>query len=423
MNSNEKTKNNQVVVIGAGPAGLMAAYGAAINGAEVCLFEKNSLIGRKLGITGKGRCNITNAEPDIKKFVLAFGKNGRFLYSAFSNFFNKDICDLLESNGVPIKIERGDRVFPVSDKATDVTKTLEKIIKKAGVKLKTDTTIDGIEVSGNKKAVIYLDKDKNIRKYYCDSIIITTGGLSYPVTGSTGDGYDFAKTLGHSIEPLSPALIPFTSEDQWVHKLTGLSLKNVNATLFVNNKKADSLQGEMMFTHFGLTGPIILTLSNSYPKNPYGNEYVLIDLKPALTAEQLDKRLIRDFEEMHLKELKNGLDLLLPKSLIPVIIEKSNVNQYKKIAEITKEERQSLVNTIKNLKVNITGVRPIEEAIVTDGGVSLKEIDPKTMESKIIPGIYFAGEILDIRGVTGGFNLQSAWSTGYVAGCAASVVK
>lgn len=408
------------VIIGGGPAGLMAAISSAKNGDKVTIIEKMNSCGKKLLITGKGRCNITN-NAQMDKFMENTPTNPKFLYGVFNNFTNKDMIELLENEGVKTKVERGERVFPVSDRAQDVLEALLHILKKQNVQILTNTTAKRIIIDDEKNVLgVELDNGKEIK---ADKIILATGGKSYPVTGSTGDGYKLAKDLGHTITKIEPSLVPLTSHDEVCKELQGLSLRNVAIQLQICDKVVYKDFGEMLFTHFGVSGPIVLSVS-SYLVKTKNIEQILnegkveleIDLKPALSEEKLDARILRDFEEQKNKQFKNSLDKLLPQKLIPVIIEKTNINESKKINEITKQERQKLVNELKHFKISINGTRPIEEAIVTSGGINIKEINPKTMESKLINGLYFAGEIIDVDCLTGGYNLQVAWSTGYTAG-------
>ena len=408
------------VIIGGGPAGLMAAISSAKNGDKVTIIEKMNSCGKKLLITGKGRCNITN-NAQMDKFMENTPTNPKFLYGVFNNFTNKDMIELLENEGVKTKVERGERVFPVSDRAQDVLEALLHILKKQNVQILTNTTAKRIIIDDEKNVLgVELDNGKEIK---ADKIILATGGKSYPVTGSTGDGYKLAKDLGHTITKIEPSLVPLTSHDEVCKELQGLSLRNVAIQLQICDKVVYKDFGEMLFTHFGVSGPIVLSAS-SYLVKTKNIEQILnegkveleIDLKPALSEEKLDARILRDFEEQKNKQFKNSLDKLLPQKLIPVIIEKTNINESKKINEITKQERQKLVNELKHFKISINGTRPIEEAIVTSGGINIKEINPKTMESKLINGLYFAGEIIDVDCLTGGYNLQVAWSTGYTAG-------
>ena len=408
------------IIIGGGPAGLMAAIFSSKNGDKVTIIEKMPSCGKKLLITGKGRCNITN-NAEMDKFMENTPTNAKFLYGVFNNFTNKDIVELLGNEGVKTKVERGERVFPVSDRAQDVLDALLHILKKQNVQILTGSTVKKITIDNDKNVLgVELDNKKEIK---ADKIILATGGKSYPVTGSTGDGYKLAKDLGHTITKIEPSLVPLTSYDGACKELQGLSLRNVAIKLYICDKVVYKDFGEMLFTHFGVSGPIVLSASSYLVKTKNIEEIlksnkveIEIDLKPALTEEKLDARILRDFEEQKNKQFKNSLDKLLPQKLIPVIIEKTNINENKKINEITKLERQKLVNELKHFKININVTRPIEEAIVTSGGISVKEINPKTMESKLIKGLYFAGEIIDVDCLTGGYNLQVAWSTGYTAG-------
>ncbi len=408
------------VIIGGGPAGLMAAISSAKNGDKVTIIEKMNSCGKKLLITGKGRCNITN-NAQMDKFMENTPTNPKFLYGVFNNFTNKDIIELLKNEGVKTKVERGERVFPVSDRAQDVLEALLHILRKQNVQILTNTTAKRIITDDEKNVLgVELDDGKEIKT---DKIILATGGKSYPVTGSTGDGYKLAKDLGHTITKIEPSLVPLTSHDEVCKELQGLSLRNVAIQLQICDKVVYKDFGEMLFTHFGVSGPIVLSAS-SYLVKTKNIEQILkggkveleIDLKPALSEEKLDARILRDFEEQKNKQFKNSLDKLLPQKLIPVIIEKTNINGSKKINEITKQERQKLVKELKHFRISINGTRPIEEAIVTSGGINIKEINPKTMESKLISGLYFAGEVIDVDCLTGGYNLQVAWSTGYTAG-------
>ncbi len=405
----------KIAVIGGGPAGLLAASAAAGMGANVRLFEKNSYLGRKLGITGKGRCNITNS-ADISEFISNIPVNGKFMHSAFYAFSNTDMIDLLARFGVETKTERGGRVFPVTDKAKTVVDALKRYAKDSGVRATNDTVV---AVQKTEEGFRLSLKTKGF--YNCDKVIIATGGASYPQTGSTGDGYRFAKELGHTVVPPKPSLVPLTTKGKLASKLMGLSLKNTAITITdENNKKVYTDFGEMLFTHYGVSGPMILSASahlRDFDKKKYA---LSIDLKPALDEATLDKRILRDFEENINRDFIHALDALLPQKMIPVIIELSGIDPRKKVRDIKKEERQNLVRAIKNLALEITGTRPIAEAIITSGGVSVKEINPKTMESKIVPGLYFAGEVIDVDAYTGGFNLQIAYSTGYLAGQSAA---
>jgi len=403
-----------VIVIGGGPSGMMAAGTAAARGRKTLLLEKNEKLGKKLFITGKGRCNLTNS-ADFDEFMKNLPKNSKFFYSAFMGFSNYDLIEFFNSLGLRTKIERGGRVFPESDKSSDVIKALEKYLSNNDVHVRLRTEAEDIMLKDGIIAGVKLKNDDTIE---CSSVILCTGGLSYPQTGSTGKGYELAKKAGHSVTPLLPSLIPLVSKEDYIKELQGLSLKNVAIKALVDGKEVYSDFGEMLFTHYGLSGPIILSASffvSEYIRK--GREVsISIDLKPALTEEELDKRLIRDFEKVINKQFKNSLDELLPKKLIPIVIRLSGIKEDKEVHQITKQERKGLVKLLKNFTCTVTGTRPIEEAIVTSGGVNLKEVNPKTMESKLVKGLYIAGELLDLDAFTGGFNLQIAFSTGYAAG-------
>ena len=410
----------KVVIIGGGPAGMLSAIKSAQDGNDVTILEKMNTCGRKLLITGKGRCNITNA-IEIDEFIKNIPGNGKFLYSAFQNFNNQDIIKLLEKEGVQTKVERGNRVFPTSDKSIDVLNALLKILRKLNVKIKTNTKVEEILVESNKVIGVLTEDNKKIE---AEKVILATGGKSYPATGSTGDGYEIAKKLGHTITEIKGSLIPLKIyEVDTCRELQGLSLKNVKIHIKSENKKIYEDFGEMLFTHFGVSGPIILSASAVILRQKNIKELLKqqkiklqIDFKPALTNEKLDARIQRDFEKAKNKQFKNSLNELLPQKLIPVIIEKTGINPDKQVNEITKTERLNLVALLKNFELTIKDFKEIEEAIVTAGGISVKEINPKTMESKLIKGLYFAGEIIDVDAYTGGFNLQIAYSTGYTAG-------
>lgn len=411
---------NRVIVIGAGAAGLMAAISAAKIGAKVLVLEKMPAPGRKILITGKGRCNFTN-NCELADFPKFFPNNGAFLYSALRSFDNQDLIDFFTSHGVLSKVERGGRVFPVSDKASDVVAALTQAASQAGVQILTGRTVQSIQTQNSRVTGVI----SNTEFLPASAVVLATGGLSYPGTGSTGDGYRMAKELGHSVTPLAPALIPLETVENWVKELQGLSLKNVEAAVRINGRKVDSEFGEMMFTHFGLSGPIILSLSQAVSKamkqKPLPEIGAEINLKPALTPETLDKRLQRDFAAFTRKQFKNALGDLLPAKMIPVIVQLSGIPPEKPVHQISREERLHLVELLQNLRFTIRGTRPVAEAVVTAGGVEVKEIQPKTMESRLVGGLYFAGEIMDVDGYTGGFNLQAAFSTGYVAGRAAAL--
>lgn len=406
----------QVIVVGGGAAGMMAAITSARNGHKVTLLEQNEKLGKKLFITGKGRCNITNAS-DMEMLFSNVVSNAKFLYSAFYGFDNYQTIAFFEELGLKTKIERGERVFPASDKSSDVISVLQKELKKLGVKVLLYTKVEEIlEENGHTKGVI-VRKDGKKEIFIADAVIIATGGISYPSTGSTGDGYRFAKDIGHTVTKLYPALVPFEIEETFVKELQGLSLKNVELTLFSGKKKLFNSFGEMLFTHFGISGPLVLSAS-SYISDLIQKQPIIVelDLKPALSEEQLDARVLRDFKELQNKQFKNGLDKLLPQKLIPIIVELSGIEKNKSINSVTREERGRLVNILKHFRMHVKGLRGYNEAIITKGGISVKEINPQTMESKMVKGLYFVGEVLDLDALTGGFNLQIAWSTAYLAG-------
>lgn len=411
----------KVGVIGGGAAGMIAAITAAKDNNEVVVIEKTSSLGNKLKITGKGRCNLTfdGDEEDLKKNIVT---NYKFMYSSFSNFSNKDVVNYFESLGVKTKVERGGRIFPVSDKAIDIVKALENEIKKHKIKVLYNSSVTEIITKNNIVTGVKLENGNIIN---VDKCIVATGGNSYKSTGSTGDGYRLLEKLGHTVTEIKPALVPLKSEDKICKKLQGLSLRNISINLIdtETNKLIYSDFGEMMFSHFGVTGPVILSASSRLNqvknlKNKFRNKNIklVIDLKPALSNEVLDKRILRDFEKYTNKEFKNALNDLLPQKLIPVVIDISDIDENIKVHQITKKQRENLVSIIKNLEVIITDFMPIDMAIVTSGGINVKEVNPKTMESKIINGLYIAGEILDVDAYTGGYNLQIAFSTGFAAG-------
>ena len=407
---------SNVIVIGGGAAGMMAAITAASNGHKVTLYEKNEKLGKKLFITGKGRCNFTNA-GDAEDIFNSVVTNKKFLYSAFNGFSNYDTMGFFDELGLKFKVERGNRVFPESDHSSDVIGVLSRRMKQLGVDVELNTQVEEIITQdGRFKAVKLVDAYNKKRMVSSDKLIIATGGNSYQSTGSNGDGYRFAKTLGHEVTPILPALVPFIVKEEWERDLQGLSLKNVNVTIYDDKKIIYSDFGEMLFTHFGVSGPTVLSAS-SYAAKIIKNRplKLVIDLKPALDEQQLDERILRDFEEFKNKSFKNSLDKLLPKKMIPVIVELSKINPDKKIHDITKQEMAGLVNLIKNLTLTLTGLRGFNEAIITQGGVSVKQINPTTMESKLVKNVFFAGEVIDVDAVTGGFNLQIAWSTAYAA--------
>ena len=417
----------KVVVIGGGPAGMMAGITAAKEGNDVTLLEKNDRCGKKLLITGKGRCNITSSLT-MDEFINNIPGNGRFLYSAFQNYTNQDILDMLHNNGVETKVERGNRIFPASDRSIDVLNAFESELRRANVKVINNAKVTSVVTFENEVKAVRFIKEDSKNEIKADKVIIATGGKSYPITGSTGDGYNIAKELGHNIETLKASLVPLISNGESLRickELQGLSLKNIEITIIdkENNKVLYKDFGEMLFTHFGVSGPVILSSSahllrykNIEEKFDNNEIELYIDLKPALTYEKLDSRIQRDFEKYKNKEIRNGIEELLPRKMILPILELAGIDENKKVNSITKEERRMLVNILKNMPITITGFRPIEEAIITAGGISIKEINPKTMESKIISGLYFAGEIIDVDAYTGGFNLQIAYSTGYTAG-------
>lgn len=407
--------SKKVIVIGGGAAGMFAAYFAAAGGNQVTLLEKNEKLGKKIYITGKGRCNLTNA-CDVEELFGNVKSNSKFLYSAFYGYDNSRVVDFFEDHGMPTKIERGNRVFPVSDKSSDVISTLQKALRGQHVDIKLNTTVRDIltKDSGTSVSGVLLDDGTKID---ADDVIIATGGLSYPSTGSTGDGYRMAKTLGHSVTECTPSLVPFNVRESWVKELQGLSLKNTAIKIYNGKKKLYEDFGEMLFTHFGVSGPMILSASASIKQNLIKEPLTMyIDLKPALSVEALDKRILREFEEAKNKQFKNSINKLLPAKMIPVIIELSQIDPDKKVNEISKEERNRLLELLKKLPVTLDGPRGWNEAIITKGGIKVKEVNPSTMESKLIRNLFFAGEVLDLDAYTGGFNLQIAWSTGYLAG-------
>lgn len=404
----------RVVVIGGGAAGLMAAVIAGREGAKVTLLEKMNYVGKKMGITGKGRCNITNAS-DMSDFIKNTPGNGKFLYGAYERFTNEDLLQLLHDAGLETKVERGGRVFPASDSALDVRNTFMKLMKHYGVDVHLEEPVKKLLVDDGVVTGVVTDKET----YHADAVVIATGGKSYPATGSTGDGYILAAQVGHKIIDIRPSLVPIVTEETWVKDLMGLSLRNVELSVVAKNKVQAKMFGEMMFTHFGITGPIVLSLSHTVGKlmrkKNIGTIGLDINLKPALSPETLDKRLQKDFELYSKKQLINGMKDLLPSRLIPLIIELAGIDPQKPINQISKEERQQIGYMLQHMPLTVKGLRPVEEAIVTAGGISLKEFNPKTMESKLVKGLYGAGEVLDIDAFTGGYNLQAAFSTGFVA--------
>jgi len=400
-----------VVVIGGGPAGMIAACEAAERGRSVVLLEWQKFCGRKLRITGKGRCNVTN-NCDIKPFMLNVPSNSKFLYSALNRFSSTDTIAMFEALGVPMKTERGNRVFPVSDNAHDVAKALEKRMHRAGVRI---ISAKAQEIIAENGCVCAVRTDQGLIE--CEAAAICTGGLSYPLTGSTGDGYRMARELGHTVTELRPSLVPLESNDSYCAEMQGFSLKNVTLNVYDSKDKLIySELGEMMFTHFGVTGPLVLSAS-AHMRDFKNEKYRLaIDLKPALDEKKLDTRILRDFEKFQNREFANSLGELAGRTMIPVLVKLSGIDPETRVNSITREQRKSLLRLFKAFPVSVSGTRPISEAIVTAGGVSVKEVDPRTMQSKLVAGLYFAGEVLDLDAYTGGFNLQIAWSTGYVAG-------
>ena len=404
-----------VIITGGGPAGMMAAIIAARRGFKVTLVEKNEKLGKKLFITGKGRCNITNA-GDTEDLFNSIVTNRKFMFSSFNGFSNYDTLGFFVVLGLQIKIERGNRVFPESDHSSDVIGALNRELKRLSVDVRLNTEVKDIIVNGGKATGVVVKCSGKESTIQADNVIVATGGNSYQSTGSTGDGYRFARKLGHSVTPIVPALVPFNVAEDWESDLQGLSLKNVSIVVLDGKQEIYSDFGEMLFTHFGVSGPLILSASSFAARRIKEHPLkLIIDLKPALSQEQLDERILRDFDEEKNKAFKNSLDKLLPKKMIPVIVRLSDIDGNKKVNEITKQERQKLVSLIKGLELTITGLRGFNEAIITQGGINVREINPTTMESKLVKNLYFAGEVLDVDALTGGFNLQIAWSTGYAA--------
>ncbi len=401
----------KTIVIGGGPAGMIASYFSATTGNKTILIEKNEKLGKKLYITGKGRCNVTN-NCDVNEFFTNVISNPRFLTSAIYNFTPNDLIALLESNGLQLKTERGNRVFPVSDKSSDVIKTISNMLKFAGVEVKLNETVENIIVNDGMVEKVVTD----LGDYECDKVIVATGGISYPLTGSTGDGYHFAKRFGHKVTNPVPALVPFKIKGTYCTELSGLTLKNITLNVDYNGKRVVSEFGELLFTHQGVSGPVVLTASSKINRLEKSAVRMWIDLKPALDEETLDQRIIRDFEELKNRELKNSLQKLLPSSLIPIVISRSGIKESKRNNEITREERRKLLNVLKHFTLDYDGLCPFSQAVVTAGGVSVDQVNPKTMESKLVKGLYFAGEVLDVDALTGGFNLQIAFATGAKAG-------
>lgn len=404
---------SEVIVIGGGPAGMFAAYYAAKSGHQVTLLEKNEKLGKKLYITGKGRCNVTNAS-DMETIFQNVVSNRKFLYSAFYSCTNEMVMDFFREQGLELKIERGNRVFPVSDHSSDVIAALKKALDQVGVKVLLHTTVKELMQEEEKVTGVLLSDGK---KMTADKVVIATGGISYPSTGSTGDGYVFAEKTGHRMVTPTPSLVPLHTKEAWVPELQGLSLKNVSVKIMDGKKVLFEDFGEMLFTHFGVSGPMILSASGSIKPDKFEKEPIMyINLKPALDEEQLDRRILREFEEAMNKQFKNSINKLYPSKLIPVMIELSGIDPEKKVNEISKEERRRLLELTRALPVTITGLGEFKEAIITKGGVSVKDVNPSTMESKLIKDLYFCGEVLDLDALTGGYNLQIAWSTGYLAG-------
>jgi len=399
-----------VFVVGGGPAGMMSALFAAQNGHEVTLFERNEKLGKKLYITGKGRCNVTNA-ADRDAFFAHILKNPRFFYSAYSHFDNQALMERLEHAGVSLKTERGGRVFPASDKSSDILRAMERLVREAGVTVRLNTRVERVLAeSGAVTGVV-----ANGEQLVCDAVVVATGGVSYPQTGSTGDGYGFAQTLGHTVETPLASLVPLVTAETWPCELAGLTLKNVTLSAKREKGAVFSELGELLFTHFGVSGPLVLSLSGVIAEQPAGTQ-LFIDLKPALTREQLDARILRDLQEGARQQVKTALHALLPARLLTVVLEQSGISETLSVGEFTKTMRLKLVETLKALPLTVSGARSVEEAVVTRGGVSVKDVNSSTMESKRVKGLYFAGEVLDIDATTGGYNLQIAWSTGALAG-------
>ncbi|MGB7053874.1 MAG: NAD(P)/FAD-dependent oxidoreductase [bacterium] len=408
-----------VIVVGGGASGMMAAGRAAETGCRVLLLEKMQRLGSKLAITGKGRCNITNME-ELESFLLHYGANGKFLHNCYARFFNEDLIDFLETKGMAIVVERGKRVFPAHDDAESIVRCLHDYLKKNGVEVRTGFKVDEILVSDEFAAGVQGDGID----IPGESVIVSTGGLSYPLTGSTGDGYRFAMDLGHRVRKPEPNLVPVEIEEDFVTTLQGLSLKNIELTAFVSGRRFSRLFGEMLFTHFGISGPIVLTMSREVVKMLSGNRVtLLINFKPALTKAQLEQRLLREFSQYGKMKYKNVLKHLLPIKLVDVFVGVSGISADKPVCEINRLERQRIIQFLNSFPLTVKGVRPIDEAIVTDGGIALDEIDPLTMQSRVVKGLFFCGEVIDIAGDTGGYNLQAAFSTGYVAGESACCIR
>lgn len=408
---------SKVIVIGGGPAGMMAAFAAAENGHRVLLLEKNEKLGKKLYITGKGRCNVTNAcERD--KFFENIVSNPKFLYSAYHACDNRKLMEIIKNAGCSLKVERGERVFPVSDHASDITAAFQRLLKEKGVQIRLHTTVLDVAVKDGQVSGVRLADGSMLT---ADAVVAATGGLSYQTTGSTGDGYRMAQTYGHTVKECAPALVPMETAEDWCRSLQGLSLKNVTLTMTCKKKQIYQGFGEMLFTHFGVSGPLVLSASSYYNRcKEKDSIWLAIDLKPALSVEQLDKRFLREFEENHNRQIKNVLGNIYPAKLVPVMLLVCDIGGEQRVGEVTRRQRQRLVEVTKNLSMQVKRLRGFDEAIITQGGVAVKEINPSTMESKLVQGLYFAGEVLDVDALTGGFNLQIAWSTGYLAGASIS---
>lgn len=408
---------SKVIVIGGGPSGMMAAFAAAENGHRVLLLEKNEKLGKKLYITGKGRCNVTNAcERD--KFFENIVSNPKFLYSAYHACDNRKLMEIIKNAGCPLKVERGERVFPVSDHASDITAAFQRLLKEKGVQIRLHTTVLDVAVKDGQVSGVRLADGSMLT---ADAVVAATGGLSYQTTGSTGDGYGMAQTYGHTVKECAPALVPMETAEDWCRSLQGLSLKNVRLTMTCKKKQIYQGFGEMLFTHFGVSGPLVLSASSYYNRcKEKDSIWLAIDLKPALSVEQLDKRFLREFEENHNRQIKNVLGNIYPAKLVPVMLLVCDIGGEQRVGEVTRRQRQRLVEVTKNLTMQVKRLRGFDEAIITQGGVAVKEINPSTMESKLVQGLYFAGEVLDVDALTGGFNLQIAWSTGYLAGASIS---
>ncbi len=408
---------SKVIVIGGGPAGMMAAYAAAESGHAVTLLEQNEKLGKKLFITGKGRCNLTNAS-DMEQLFANVVSNRKFLYSAFYSYDNEQVISFFESHGMPTKTERGNRVFPVSDHSSDVIAALSAALRGQHVEVLLHTKVKRLLLEEREEEKRVTDVElADHTKMHADAVIVATGGISYPSTGATGDGYRMAEESGHKMVSPTPALVPMETKEPWVRDLQGLSLRNVRMSVTRGKKKLYEDFGEMLFTHFGVSGPLVLSASGCIPAKAFDQELSMtIDLKPALDVEQLDHRILREFDEMKNKQFKNSLGHLLPAKMIPVMIALSGIDPDTKVNEISREQRQNLLHLFKNMPLTITGLRDFKEAIITKGGVSVKDINPSTMESKLVQGLYFCGEVLDLDALTGGYNLQIAWSTGHLAG-------